>query len=120
MLIDALADTTGYVVELQPGTGWGSEETYVIRDTQRGRFTTLSGSEQVQAQSLGRVSTHRFYVHEIDAHEGDEFVIQAGDYAGTYRVRFVNVRQAATLQFVQVDVEYRGAYQGQASGAFEE
>ena len=33
-------------------------------------------------------------------------------HAGAYRVRFVDLRQAASLRFVQVDLEYRGAYQG--------
>lgn len=111
MLIDALAETHGYIIDEQPATGWGESISYVVRDDVHGRLSTLAGGEQVQAQSLGRVSTHRFYVHEIDAHEGDIFIVPQGDYAGTYRVRFVDVRKASLLRFVQVDLEYRGPYQ---------
>ena len=112
MLIDSLADTTVHVIESVPGEGWGADDTHTVRDTKRVRFTTLSGGEQVAALNLGRVSTHRIYAREIDAHEGDEVVITDGDYAGTYRVRFVDLRQAAALRFLQMDLEYRGAYQG--------
>lgn len=110
-MISGLSNTMYRAQERVELEGWGDDYAWSDREDGRGRIQAMLGGQQVQAQELGRQSTHRLYVDRTDMIEGDRLVIESGAYRGDYRVEFVDRKLQGGLDFVQVDLEYKSALQ---------
>ena len=105
------SNTTAIVIEKVSEAGFDSDEQWAAVEVLRGRIEALSGSEQVTAQQLERQSTHRLYVKRTSADSDMRVIIDGGDYAGLYLVRFVDRPKGGGLAYARIDLEYIEALQ---------
>lgn len=100
------SNTTAIVIEKVSEAGFDSDEQWAAVEGLRGRIEALSGGEQVTAQQLERRSTHRLYVKRTAADSDMRVIIDDGDYAGLYLVRFVDRPKGGSLQYARIDLEF--------------
>ena len=99
------------IIEIVQEAGFDTNEKWSEVESKRGRFEALSGDEQVTAQRLERRSTHRLYVERTVADNDNRVVVNEGDYAGLYLVRFVDRPKGGSLGYARIDLEYIGTVQ---------
>ena len=104
-------NTAAVVIEKVSEAGFDSDEQWAAVESLRGRIEAMSGSEQVTAQKLERRSTHRLYVNRTVADSDNRVVVNDGDYAGLYLVRFVDRPSGGSLTYARIDLEYIGTVQ---------
>ena len=112
------SNTTAIVIEKVSEAGFDSDEQWAAVEVSRGRIESLSGSEQVTAQQLERRSTHRLYVERTVADNDNRVVVNEGDYAGLYLVRFVDRPSGGPIKYARIDLEYIGTLQDGAIVTF--
>ena len=106
------------IIEIVQEAGFDTNEKWSVVESTRGRFEALSGDEQVTAQRLERRSTHRLYVDRTAADSDKRVVVNDGDYAGVYLVRFVDRPSGGSIKYARIDMEYIGTLQDGAIVTF--
>lgn len=104
MIASAEANATAIFYELQESGGWDAGTELVVRGVYRGRLQTLSDTERVNAQTLERNSTHRFYTESLTPMDGDRVYV-LGQYDGDYKLRTHDIMRAGGIAYQTAEIE---------------
>ena len=73
-------DKTASILGYTPGTGWGDEDSHVVREQVPCRIRPLSGGERFAGGKETVIATHRVYCPVTDITEADRISIDGVEY----------------------------------------
>ena len=73
-------DKTASILGYTPGTGWGDEDSHVVREEVPCRIRPLAGDERFVGGKTTVIASHRVYCPVIDITEADRIEIEGVDY----------------------------------------